>query len=278
MIAGEEKAAAQGAPGSVLYFYGIMPAGQRLPEASGVALGAIIHGSLAAIVEPVSAVEFAPAALEAQMQSLEWIARLARKHELLLEAAMASGPVIPARLCTLFSDVDAVVARLSEDEAQLSSTLDRLGGQREWGLKIYCDEARLAEALAEGDPESASLAAAAVGASPGRSYILTKKRAARAEELAAQRIEDAREEVLATLEEMRVDICVKELLPAQAVLRPETMIANLALLAVPSQRDAIERVLEEVGGRLGEGALLFELSGPWPAYSFTAATDEGEVE
>ena len=273
--AAEDKAGRAG-PAHVLYFYGIVPAEQVLPQAAGVTLGAVLHRGIAALVEPVSAREFAPEVLEEQMRSIEWVARLARKHELLLEAAMERGPVIPARLCTLFTDADAVKTRLSEAEEAFASTLDRLGGRREWGLKIYCDEARLSASLEARDPESLSLAASAASVSPGRQYILAKKRAARAEELVARRVDDVREETIAAIESQGIDVCLKDLLPAAALMRPEAMIANLALLAGPDELSAIEATVEAIGAELGEGAFLFELSGPWPPYSFTGTAEEPE--
>ena len=53
---------------------------------------------------------------------------------------MEHGPVVPARLCTLFSGPDALRDFLAANADGLRETLDRLRGHREWSLKVYCDE------------------------------------------------------------------------------------------------------------------------------------------
>ena len=121
------------------YLYGITSSDNSLSAVPAASVEKVVCSGLTALVEPVADGDFAPDALEVSLGSLDLVARTARKHEALLEAAMASGPVLPARLCTLFKDTGAVLRSLTDNHPRLSSMLGRLRHRSEWGLKVYCD-------------------------------------------------------------------------------------------------------------------------------------------
>ena len=124
--------------GQVLYLYGVVPSGQPLPASDVVPLQAIPFSTLVALVEPVPASEFSPETLEQRLQSVDWVAPLARKHTAVLEDAMQHGPVFPARLCTLFTSATALTNSLAENEQRFHEALSLLRGRQEWGLKMFC--------------------------------------------------------------------------------------------------------------------------------------------
>jgi hypothetical protein len=229
---------------------------------------------LVALVEPVSTEEFSPEALEQRLQSVEWVAHLARKHEAVLEAAMDHGPVIPARLCTMFSDVDAVKRSLAENEERFLSALARLAGRREWGLKVFCDARRSQATVAAADREVQVLDAALATAAPGHAYVLTRQRDARAAEVAAARIDEVVDEILDILGSLPVEARLKPPPPPQATGRCEPMVLNLAALVGTPAEAAFQAAIDELASRFGQEGFEFEVTGPWPPYSFS---DGGEV-
>src|SRR5215510_7383951 len=113
----------------ILYLYGIVRGGQRVPATGPPALEAVPFSSLAAVVERVPSGEFEPEALEQQLERLEWVAPLARKHAAVLEELMRHGPVVPARLCTLFSSTGALANALAEQAQRIRNALGRLDGR-----------------------------------------------------------------------------------------------------------------------------------------------------
>lgn len=256
----------------LLYLYGIVHEDRRPSAADATAPHSVVYGRLAALVEVVPTSEFAPAALEGQLGSVEWVAELARRHESKLETAMAAGPVIPARLCTLFSGDEAVRRLLAESEDDFLAALERLTDTEEWGLKIYSDAAALRGALA------GRLAAPRVDASlaPGQAFVLAKRREAQLAELAARRVEEVQVRVLDAIESLVFDTCVKRLLPAAASGRPERMIANLGVLVGRDELPELEAAIDELADEFAGEGFVFERSGPWPPYSFTQPDDDVE--
>lgn len=258
----------------LLYLYGVVPTGQCCPSHADVPLQIVSQASVAAVVEPVCAREFAPETLDEKLQSLEWVARLARRHEAVLEWAMRQGAVVPARLCTLFSTSEALRCSLSDHEARFLAALKRLHGREEWGLKAFCDERQLRAALVTDDPELRILDAVIAGANPGHAFVLRKKRDAWAAELASGRLDALVDDVLESVDDMADDVRLRPLLPTSASGRDELMPVNAALLVKVGAREALREVVAGLSARFHDDGLVFELSGPWPAYSFCDDTSD----
>lgn len=254
----------------VLYLYGVIPAGQDLPAGTGQALRTVEHASLAALVEPVDAAEFAPEKLDEKLAALEWVTGLAQKHEAVLEAAARLGAVVPSRLCTLFSSEEALRLSLAANESGFLAGLERVRGREEWGLKVLCDEAELRSVLGPGDPHVRAFEAAAASASPGHAFVLGKKRDARLAEIAAAHIDGVLDETIDLLEPETADLRVlRSLLPADG-----QRVLNLAALVDAEARESFHAAVAELAERFGDEGFRFEMSGPWPPYNF--CTGDGE--
>lgn len=252
----------------VLYLYGVVPAGQAVPAGGPAALQAVPFASLVALVERVPSSEFAGDALEQRLQRLDWIVPLARRHEAVLEDIMRHGPVIPARLCTLFSSADALAGSLGESAERLDETLRWLDGRQEWGVKVYCDEARLHVLVGSADAQALALEASAAAASAGQAYVLRKQRDARVAEVVAARIDEALDEVMAALALAVIDTRYRPTLTEAATGRREAMVLSAALLVEDYARDDLHAIAAELAERLAPEGIAVELSGPWPPYAF----------
>lgn len=58
-------------------------------------------------------------------------------HQRVLERAMHAGPVVPARLCTVFEDRDDLAAVVANNADRWRKALLRLAGKQEWCLHVY---------------------------------------------------------------------------------------------------------------------------------------------
>ena len=252
----------------IYYLYGITNAGRALPRQSEVALEGITGAGLQAIVEPVSAEEFAPDALETKLQCLETVERMARKHNAVVTRAVSYGSTIPARLCTLFSGPEAIRSYLDKNHGWMTDALRWVGGCLEWGLKVYCDESAIRARISIEDSRAQSLARAAEVATDGRAYLLHKRMQTYCAEAASARIDGMLDEILDQVEPRLVDARPKPLQPESAGDPRRPMVVNLVVLVEADQIDSFCETVDDLALHLADQGMSFELSGPWPPYSF----------
>jgi hypothetical protein len=260
----------------VLYLYGVVSPGQPLPASEGAVLEAVPISGLVALVEPVSASEFSSAKLEERMKDIEWVSSLARKHTCVLEGAMEYGPVVPARLCTLFSSAQVLKDSLAQSVEQFRGKLEKLKGRQEWGLKVFCDAGKLRPLMAASDPQVRALELATAGASPGQAYVLRKKVDACLAQLVSERLDAVADEILDGLVSVTVDTRMRPLLSAAASGRSETMVLNVALLVDSPHCSEVHALAEELVSRFSPEGFALEVTGPWPPYSFCDDDDPSE--
>jgi len=253
-----------------VWVYGIVEEGRVLPDGfSGVAPEApppalVAGGGVAAVASPVPLAGFGEEALQANLNDLGWLERVARAHDSVLEGLLADGPVVPLRVCTIYRDAAQVEAMLESRSGELAAAVARLGGKAEWGVKATADREQI-ERHARESSETARALAAEIDAKPaGAAYIARKRLAAivrdEADALTSAALNEAHERLAA-----RADAAV--VLPAQnrelSGHRGE-MVLNAAYLVDDDERDAFAQCVRE----LDSPGLEFTLTGPWPAYNF----------
>lgn len=249
---------------TLLYLYGIVREARPLPAMLEARLQLVSHAGLSALVEPVVDEDFSPRVLDDKLQSLEWVAAQASKHQAVLGQVMREVPVVPARLCTIFSGAAALRARLGEQEQRLHALLDALEGREEWSIKIFCHRAMLEQDITTREDQDHP---ASAPAAPGLAFLHHKRRRAEIARLVDRAIDDCADEVLARIEDLAFDTRMRSLLSEQATGRTDAMILNVAALLDHGADAALAQDLDDVSRDHGE-RFAIELCGPWPAYSF----------
>lgn len=254
---------------SLLYLYGIVREGHPLPASLVASLEVVSGGGLAALVEPVADEEFSPRVLDQRLQSLEWVAARAGAHQAVLDQVMREGPVVPARLCTMFSDAAALRERLGAQERRFHALLRAIEGRQEWSVKVYCDRPALVRRIAAREEPDGPLGPSG---SPGRDFLLRKRRRAAIGRQADEAIDDCVDDVLGFIDDLAFDSRSRSLLSDKTTRRADTMMFNAAVLLDPGAEHALVRALDEASDAHGD-CFSIVLSGPWPAYSFCDEAD-----
>jgi hypothetical protein len=239
----------------VLWCYGVT--GGAVPPMQGVdgaAVRGVRHAELTALVSEVPAQRFRSGALEAELEDLDRLEGLARAHEAVLAASLEAGPVVPFRLCTIYSDDDALGSALRERHAELAGTLRRVTGMAEWSVKILHR------------PSATSPPAAA---DSGADY-LARKRNAR-EEAAA--VADAATGAAGAVHDRLAELATEAMLDRPQDRRLSghdgEMVLNASYLVPDERADVFRAAVEELAERYEPEHLHFQLAGPWPAHHFS---------
>lgn len=259
---------------TLVYLYAVVPA--DAPEIPGGVAGIdgapvrlLRAGGLAAVVSELPASEYGEAALDARTAELAWVGERGAAHEAVLLWLADRGPVLPLTLFSLHAGPERVRALLEGEGERFRRGLARVAGRREWGVRLWRVDARVAEHLDELSPRLRELAAEIAAAAPGRQFLLRKKAAGlRAEELRAVGADAARQAYAALAP-----------LAAEARALPLTgrggdegraLVLDAALLVDETAFPAFQRGVTEAAHRWGAAGFELEFTGPWPPYHFAA--------
>lgn len=256
--ASRPRRAASAAPASSLvYVYCLVQsdAAPRSARAHGVpgagpARAVPIGGSRWLVVADVPRSRFEAGTLTSQLQDLDWLGACAVAHDAVVMELMKAGPVVPMRLLTIFESEVRAIAEARRAAAQISSTLRRVAGRAEYGVRV--------SAAARRDRP------ARTGSAPtGRSFLEQKR-----EQLAARRRPvtipaEARARVFERL----------AALAAAAHERPipvdgARVWLDGAFLVPLTRAAAFRREVQRLSRELHAEGHELVLTGPWPPYSF----------
>lgn len=211
---------------------------------SGGPIQSVSQGGLQAIVNRVPLDQFGQSALDHNAQDARWVEQKARAHDAVLKTALASGPILPLRFCTILRDADAVRDVLAFHQDDLRAALASVAGKKEWGAKFMMPE----EAVA---PELRS----------GREYLATRQRQVRGRE-----VQDAGRLAKEWHQKLAAVASDSTLLPLGRDAA-SAVVLNAAYLV----RDPDEPGFHSLARRFAEPGreqLTCEVTGPWPPYNF----------
>ena len=237
----------------------------------------IAQGDLLALVSAVSLAEYDLKALEVHLQDRTWLEFLAMAHQRVMTELLERYTLLPLKLCTLYIDEERVRAALDEHAAPFGAALDRIAGAVEWGVKAYCDKAALVAWAEHSAPQLSQLAKSVAAASPGAKYMLEK----RLQRAAQQASDDLRRSYAQASHNLLAEHAraaeQNPPQPQQIHGHSDDMVLNGAYLVDESDVDAFAAVIEELRTQYGPCGFSFELTGPWPAYSFSTGSSAGDA-
>jgi gas vesicle protein GvpL/GvpF len=272
---GRRAAAAAEPPreGSALWAYCVVGADRPAPDPTltGVAGGPVTRveaGALAALVSRVPLSEFAAEPLRANLNDLDWLERVARAHEEVLDAALAGSTIVPLRLCTIYQTEDGVREMLERESRAMLEVLARLEDHQEWAVKLFVDRAELEREARSRSPDASALEAELEASTGGGAYILRRRLEreirAEADRLAGELAEDVHARlVAATSAAITLRAQNRELSG-----REGEMLLNGAYLVEAARVDRLTALVSELDEHHRALGARVELTGPWPPYNF----------
>jgi hypothetical protein len=267
--------------GDALWSYCVLRGGEAPPaELAGVddshPVERVEGGELAALVSRVPLAEFGEEPLRRNLNDLEWLERVARRHEAVLEQALEHATIVPLRLCTIFEDEDGVRGMLEEQRPSLTAALERLAGHQEWGVKLLVDREALEAAARAGNSEADDLEEELDARSAGGAYMLRRRLERQVREAADRLAVSVADEVHARLQDWASDAVLNAPQNRELSGYEGEMLLNGAYLVETQKVERLGELVAELQERYrGLGATL-ELTGPWPPYNFVPRGVESE--
>ncbi|MBV8430913.1 MAG: GvpL/GvpF family gas vesicle protein [Solirubrobacterales bacterium] len=233
------------------------------PDLEGVEPGSrvevVYDGDLAALASPVPLPEYGDERLRVHLEDLDWVERVARRHEDVLDAALDAATIVPLRLCTLYRSRGGVHQLLEDHGIALREGLGQVEGCVEWGVKVF--------AAPHADN---GYVVADAGEAVGGGFAYLKRR--QEERVLAERASEVRARCVEVLQQR-----IESLSRASTTNPPqrpevhgrdEAMLLNGAYLVERNRRAELHRALETLQEEWCPLGFTIELTGPWPPYNF----------
>lgn len=219
-----------------------------------------------AVIGRVPIEEFIGAEAESRMQDLAWVGPRACRHEDVIEEIIHHSPVLPARFGTIFSSPEALEKYLKENYPVISKFLDYVDDKEEWGVRGLMAREKVKEnhfpnLLIEQERSLSSLP-------PGRRYFQEKRLQMDLEKKVNLWLEEVLGKVRDHLSDLATDYVERKVLSRTATGLEKDMIANWAFLVPQKAFGTFQARIAAYNFEYDPGGLVFELSGPWPPYSF----------
>jgi hypothetical protein len=228
-------------------------------------------GDFVAVACDVRLADWTGAGGEANLANLAWVAPRALHHQSVLEQVMASSPILPMPVGTLFSSQEALLLWLAQRYHRIVEFLTDIADKEEWSLKLLLDAPRAeAQWLAREQRQPPG------GTSVGSRYLLEKK--LRGE--ATQRVRQvARQTEAALYEKLRGVILLRQarrLLPQHSPDAQHQALSHSALLIQAARREELLAMVATFNASHQESGMRVDMSGPWPAATFVPSFSVGE--
>lgn len=253
---------------TIEYVYCVVPAGLSVSESPrGIDRTSVRHvayAELAALVGSLDAGEYSGDTPAARMGDPEWLTPRAVTHDALITWAGDRGAVVPFPMWVMFSNEAAVVEMLRARAEEFREALDRVGGAKEFGVRVSGDQAALAAAADKMDTALAALEQQASVSRPGQAYLLRRKLAdARkaATRDAAVRIVEQTHDALSGGSRASVA-------RATALANEPGVLLDGAYLVADEEYEQFRTILTEIMATYEPVGLRFDFTGPWPPYHF----------
>ncbi|MEV5312014.1 MULTISPECIES: GvpL/GvpF family gas vesicle protein [unclassified Streptomyces] len=246
------------------------PLQSQLSGVAGVPPRLLHHHGFVAVVSTVPERHFAEEPLRAHLEDLDWLTDTARAHQQVIDALTTVTTPLPLRLATVFRDDSAVRVMIESREDFFRSTLERLDGRVEWGVKVFTEPEPGQES--EGGERPREKAAS------GRDYLRQRRSQVRAREDLWQKAEDFATRLHESLSGYAED---SRLHPPQNPALSGAAGRNVLNAAYLVPRDHSEEFVELVDRTKDDSdssGMRVELTGPWAAYSFVGDIAGGGEE
>jgi len=254
---------------NILYVYCIV---RQLPGADIVArypdLVFIEAGSAFVAAKYVPPLEYSDASMKLKLADEEWLDRNAREHLSVNVMIMAQQTIIPFNFGTIFKTRESLSGFLGDYGQKLGESFDALEDREEWAVKAYCNESFLLKNLHLQSPAIAAIEQEIQEASPGKAYLLKKKK----EAMSASALEGVHQghakAVWGELAALSKEHVLNRLIPEDVSGVEGRMIVNGVFLIANTDVGAFIRTTEDLGERYRDAGVFLDVTGPWPPYDF----------
>ena len=224
-------------------------------------------------VRKVSDREFSEENLKIHLSDFQWLEIHVREHLEIINKIMESCTVIPFKFGTIYYSIESLEKFINDNSDSLRENFEHLTGMEEWSVKIYCDRNLLSKKIDELSVEAAILAKQILESSPGKAFLLNKKKLDLIENEMDRLCNQYGQEYFEEIKNLCVSTHLGNILPKEFSGREDTMILNASFLVRAEMVIDLRNHLIGMSEKVGNSGFAIEVTGPWPPFSFISIKD-----
>ena len=220
------------------------------------------------VVKKVSSEEYSETNFKTKVSDIQWLDAQVREHVQVINAFMQFGTVIPFKFGTIYQSEINLTQFLDQYYLSLEEHLLYLEEMEEWSVKMYADVSILSEQIDQLSIAASELENQIQLSSPGKAFLLKKKKQVIVEE-EIERISTQKAQFV--LDELRIDSATYQLNVLQTkeiTGRDDEMILNACFLIKRNEVPKFQKLIKQIQENISGEGFKNETSGPWPAFSF----------
>ena len=231
-------------------------------------LKSIVIGDFNVIVKYVSSQEFSEENFKRNLSDIEWLENNAREHVEVINLLMDQNTAIPFKFGTIFNSEDSLRKFITDYSDSLFENFHHIEGREEWSVKIYCDRKSLSQQIDELSEETASLEKQIMASSPGKAFLLRRKKSELVENEMDRICKSYGQNYYDEFRKLSVSTNLNNLLPKEFTGREDTMILNAAFLVNKTKVNDFRNTVDTLRKKDENSGFFIETTGPWPPFSF----------
>jgi hypothetical protein len=241
---------------------------KQVSETANIGLEFLKIGDFYVIAKYVSKDEFSEENLKKNVSDIQWLEINARQHISVINSFMALLTVVPFKFGTIFQSVESLKKFISDYTDSLDQNFRFIEAKEEWSVKVYCNRKHLCEEIDELSTEAASLEQQIMASSPGKAFILKRKKNDLIECELDRLCKKFGQEFYDTYQNLSEATNLNNLLPKEFTGRDDSMILNATFLIKKDKVPEFKKTTETLQNKNHYSGFFIEMTGPWPPFSF----------
>jgi hypothetical protein len=237
-------------------------------------LRTMVFNNFYLIVKNVSENEYSEENIKRNLSNIKWVETNARDHMDVIIRNMENNTVIPFKFGTIYHSEESLKKFINDYSESFAENFQNIKDKEEWSVKIYCNLKTLSEQIDELSEATAALEKQIRASSPGKAYLLERKKKQLIEEETDRLCKHFGQVYFDEFKMISDASFLNNLLPEEYTGRTDTMILNASFLvgknSVTQFKDLSSNQIEK-GRPLG---FIIEPSGPWPLFSFVSIKEK----
>jgi hypothetical protein len=237
-------------------------------------LKSLLFNDFYVIVKYVLESEFSEENFKKNLSDIQWLESNAREHIRVISMIMEYSTVIPFKFGTIYNTKAGLRKFITDYSGSLNENFHHIKGKEEWSVKIYCDRKALTGLIDELSEEAAALEKQIMVNSPGKAFLLRRKKTELIENEMDRLCKNYGQEYYDEFKNLSESASLNNLLPKELTGREDTMILNATFLVSKNKVTDFRSAVDTLRKKDGNSGLFIEATGPWPPFSFISIKEK----